>query len=187
LWGSIRRSPKALVGLFLFVFFCLVAIWPSLFTSVKDPMALGTYPPGLQPSGAHLLGTTSYGQDIYAQLVYGTRESLIIALVAGAFATVLTALLVGFGLWQLYAHMQTSGFSLAGALSASLGVFAIIVVTIAVAVAQLWRRVREDLMILADVNTPPTAQAVNGATSVASAFVSGLLGSRRAKPAKAHT
>jgi peptide/nickel transport system permease protein len=92
LWGSIRRSPKALFGLAIFVLFCLMAVWPSLFTSVKDPMAYGTYAPGLQPSGAHLLGTTSFGQDIYAQLVYGTRESLLIALIAGAFATVLSVL-----------------------------------------------------------------------------------------------
>jgi peptide/nickel transport system permease protein len=91
LWGSIRRSPKALVGLFIFLFFCLVAAWPSLFTSVKDPMTY-TRDLALPPSGAHLLGTTSYGQDIFAQLVYGARESLLIALIAGAFATVLSVL-----------------------------------------------------------------------------------------------
>jgi len=39
------------------------------------------------------LGTTSLGQDIWAQLVYGTRESLIIALVAGFFATVLSVII----------------------------------------------------------------------------------------------
>ena len=50
------------------------------------------FPPALPPSGRHPLGTTSLGQDIWAQLVYGTRQSLVIALVAGLFATVLSVL-----------------------------------------------------------------------------------------------
>ena len=44
-------------------------------------------------STAHLLGTTSYGQDIFSQLVFGARQVLVIALVAGAFATVLSVLI----------------------------------------------------------------------------------------------
>jgi peptide/nickel transport system permease protein len=93
LWSAMRRSPKAMVGVVIFLFFCLVAAWPRLFTSEKDPTAL-KYMPGLQPSHEHWLGTTRLGQDIYAQLIYGTRESLLIAVVAGLFATVL-AVLVG--------------------------------------------------------------------------------------------
>ncbi len=90
--SALRRSPKATVGLVMFLIFCIVASFPHLFTSVKDPLAVGESAPGLGPSGAHLLGTTSLGQDIWAQLIYGTRQSLIIALVAGAFATVLSVL-----------------------------------------------------------------------------------------------
>jgi peptide/nickel transport system permease protein len=44
-------------------------------------------------SSSHLLGTTSYGQDIYSQLIYGARQVLIIALAAGGFATVLSVLI----------------------------------------------------------------------------------------------
>jgi peptide/nickel transport system permease protein len=92
LWGAIVRSPKALTGLVIFVVFCVLAIGPQLFTSVRDPNALA-FDPGLGPSGAHWLGTTRLGQDIFAQLVYGTRQSLLIALVAGFFATVLSVLI----------------------------------------------------------------------------------------------
>jgi peptide/nickel transport system permease protein len=92
LWSAIRRSPKAMVGLGIFLLFCLVAAFPRLFTSETDPTAL-KYMPGLPPSGEHWLGTTRLGQDIYAQLIYGTRESLLIALIAGFFATVLSALI----------------------------------------------------------------------------------------------
>jgi peptide/nickel transport system permease protein len=90
---SVLRNPKALVGLVLFVIFVILAAVPHLFTSVDDPNKLA-FAPALPPSGDHLLGTTALGQDIWAQLVYGTRQSLVIALVAGFFATVL-AVLVG--------------------------------------------------------------------------------------------
>ena len=92
LWTAIRRSPKAMVGLVIFLIFCVIAIRPQLFTSVKDPTALD-FMPGLGPSGDHWLGTTRLGQDIYAQLIYGTRESLLIAVIAGFFATVLSVLI----------------------------------------------------------------------------------------------
>ncbi|WP_051944490.1 ABC transporter permease [Streptacidiphilus rugosus] len=89
---ALRGNRKAMTGAVILLVFTVVAAFPGLLTSVKDPNAL-LYPPGLQPSGAHWLGTTSLGQDIFAQLVYGTRQSLIIAVVAGAFATVLSVLI----------------------------------------------------------------------------------------------
>lgn len=91
LGAALRSSPKALVGAVILALFCIVAAFPGLFTSVRHPSAL-TATPGLTPSGSHLLGTTTLGQDIYAQLIYGTRQSLVIALVAGLFATLLSVL-----------------------------------------------------------------------------------------------
>jgi peptide/nickel transport system permease protein len=79
------------VGLVILLVFCIVAVVPGLFTSVRHPNAL-QFTPRLGPSGEHWLGTTSLGQDIWAQLVYGTRQSLVIAVVAGLFATVLSVL-----------------------------------------------------------------------------------------------
>ena len=92
LWRSVLSSKKAVVGLALFLIFCILAVAPGLFTSVDDPNKL-QFDPSLSPSADHWLGTTSLGQDIWAQLVYGTRESLVIALVAGAGATVLSVLI----------------------------------------------------------------------------------------------
>ena len=92
LWAAVRGSRKAMVGLAIFVVFAVLAAVPQLFTSVRDPNALA-FQPGLGSSGQHLLGTTALGQDIFAQLVYGTRQSLVIALVAGFFATVLSVLI----------------------------------------------------------------------------------------------
>jgi peptide/nickel transport system permease protein len=89
---AVLRSRRALIGLIIFVVFLVLAAVPQLFTSVTDPNQLA-FPPALPPSADHLLGTTSLGQDIWAQLVYGTRQSLVIALVAGLFATVLSVLI----------------------------------------------------------------------------------------------
>lgn len=89
--GAVLRNRKALIGLGLFLVFAVLAAVPQLFTSVTDPNKLA-FVPSQPPSGEHLLGTTALGQDIWAQLVYGTRQSLVIALVAGFFATVLSVL-----------------------------------------------------------------------------------------------
>ena len=88
---AVRSSRKAMVGVAIFLVFAVLAAVPQLFTSVRDPNAL-EFQPGLGSSREHLLGTTALGQDIFAQLVYGTRQSLVIALVAGLFATVLSVM-----------------------------------------------------------------------------------------------
>jgi peptide/nickel transport system permease protein len=90
-WHSLVRNPKAIVGLVIFLVFTVMAAWPGLFTSVSDPSAL-EFMPSEAPSGEHLLGTTALGQDIWAQLVFGARQSLVIAVVAGGCATVLSVL-----------------------------------------------------------------------------------------------
>jgi peptide/nickel transport system permease protein len=92
LWTALRRSPKATVGLAIFLLFCLMAVVPQLFAKESDTVAL-TFQPEVPPSGAHWLGTTNLGQDIFAQLIYGTRQSLLIAVVAGLFATVLSVII----------------------------------------------------------------------------------------------
>jgi peptide/nickel transport system permease protein len=89
---NLRHNPKALTGLIIFLAFAVFAIVPQLFTSVRDPNRLA-FVPSMPPSGDHWLGTTALGQDIWAQLVYGTRQSLLIAVVAGLFATVLSVLI----------------------------------------------------------------------------------------------
>ncbi|HEY5223851.1 MAG TPA: ABC transporter permease [Microbacteriaceae bacterium] len=92
IWRAIRSSGKALTGAILLFIFLIAAIFPQLFTSVKDPNDRA-YGLSLPPSGEHLLGTTSFGQDIWAQLVWGTRETLIIAVAVGVLASVLSVLI----------------------------------------------------------------------------------------------
>jgi peptide/nickel transport system permease protein len=89
--SAVRSNRKATVGAVLLLIFALAALFPGAIA--KDNPQADAYLRALHVSGSHLLGTTSYGQDIWAQVVYGTRESLVIALVAGFFATVLSVLI----------------------------------------------------------------------------------------------
>jgi peptide/nickel transport system permease protein len=90
--SAFRHNRKALVGAGLLAIFCVLAVVPQWFTSVDDPIRRA-FPVSLPPSSAHWFGTTAFGQDIFAQLLYGTRETLTIALVVGFFSTVLSVLL----------------------------------------------------------------------------------------------
>jgi predicted PurR-regulated permease PerM len=120
-----------------------------------------------------------------APYVLSLLSALVAIVLMGAFATLLTALVAGFGLWMLYSHMLAAGYPVAGALSAALGVLVIVLAAVIVFIQRLWSGVQQTVVHLVDTNTPPAAQAINGATSVASAFVSGLLGRRKSKAAKA--
>ncbi|MBB6733902.1 ABC transporter permease [Cohnella zeiphila] len=47
------------------------------------------FEPWLVPSAVHLLGTDSYGQDVFSQLVYGTRTSFLVGILAGLITTII--------------------------------------------------------------------------------------------------
>ncbi len=112
--------------------------------------------------------------------------ALAALILIGAFACSLSALVVGFGLWLLYDALLQAGYPMAGALSAALGVFVVILVVVIIAARRLWANLRYNLYRVIDVNTPPAARAVNSATTVASSFLTGLLRRRReARAAKA--
>jgi peptide/nickel transport system permease protein len=100
---AVRSNRKATSGAVLLLIFILVALFPGVIA--HDSPTLDVYQPHLGLSSAHLLGTTAYGQDMWAQLVWGTRNVLTIAFVVGL-ATTAVAVLVGIaaaylgGLWD---------------------------------------------------------------------------------------
>jgi peptide/nickel transport system permease protein len=92
LWSAVRGNRKAMVGLALFLLFCVVAAFPQLFTAVRHPNDIA-FTPLQHPNSRNWLGTTGLGQDVFAQVIYGTRQSLVIALVAGLGATILSVII----------------------------------------------------------------------------------------------
>src|SRR4051812_15921809 len=81
------RNAKALTGLGILGFFGVIAVigpWIAPY----DPSAIST--DLLQPpSWHHLLGTTHIGQDIFSQVIVGTRGVLVVGLIAGVLATLI--------------------------------------------------------------------------------------------------
>jgi len=88
---AVLSNPKAAAGAILLAICVFMAASPGLIAP-GDPNA-ELYMPGQGPSHDNLLGTTSYGQDIFTQFVWGARASLVIAVVAGLLSTVLSALI----------------------------------------------------------------------------------------------
>jgi peptide/nickel transport system permease protein len=88
---AVRSNRKATAGTLLLLFFCLVAIFPGVIA--HDNPNAEVYVRSLGPSASHLFGTTAYGQDLFAQAVWGTRQVLIIAFGAGLASTAIAVVI----------------------------------------------------------------------------------------------
>ncbi len=89
---AIRSNGKATTGAVLLLIFILIGLFPGLIA--HDNPNAEIYKPALGPSAQHLLGTTGLGQDVFAQLIYGARPVLEIAIGAGLGTTII-AMLIG--------------------------------------------------------------------------------------------
>jgi peptide/nickel transport system permease protein len=91
---QIPRSPKVLIGAGMLVFFVVLAILGPLLAPF-DPSASVSTTNGVPqpPSAAHLLGTTQVQQDIFSQLLTGGRSMVLVALVSGIIATILSVVI----------------------------------------------------------------------------------------------
>ncbi len=81
IWQRFRKHKLAVVSLFLIVFLLAVAllapwIMPHPYQEIDVPNAFAT------PSAEHWLGTDQLGRDILSRLMWGTRISLYVGIVA---------------------------------------------------------------------------------------------------------
>ena len=90
--ATLWRNKKARFGLIILVFFIVVAVFAPLIAT-HSPTATN-FPPYMNPDARNWFGTTGNGQDVYSQMVYGSRVSLLVGLGAGLLATVI-ALAIG--------------------------------------------------------------------------------------------
>ena len=89
---TLWRQPKARAGILILAALAVMAVLAPVISPYSP--SVSTFPPMTGPSAAHLLGTTGGGQDVLSQLIYGARDSLLVAFGAGILATLL-ALVVG--------------------------------------------------------------------------------------------
>jgi peptide/nickel transport system permease protein len=89
--SAIASNRKAAVGVLILAVFTAMAIFAPMIAPY-DPHA-NAFLPSAPPSHDHWLGTTSYGQDVYSQVVWGARQTLLIGSIAGLAATILSVLI----------------------------------------------------------------------------------------------
>jgi peptide/nickel transport system permease protein len=91
-WGFINANKKTRAGFIILAAFVLMALLAPVLAPY-DPQEPG--PSRLEgPSREHWMGTTTMGQDVFSQVLYGTRVTLFVGLIVGA-ATTLISVLVG--------------------------------------------------------------------------------------------
>jgi peptide/nickel transport system permease protein len=82
---TLWANGKARIGLVILGLDILVALLAPLIAP-HSPTAT-TFPPYLSPNATNWFGTTGNGQDVFSQMVYGARISLLVGIIAGAVAT----------------------------------------------------------------------------------------------------
>ncbi|MEO8889700.1 MAG: ABC transporter permease [Jatrophihabitantaceae bacterium] len=88
---TLWSNHKARIGLVLLgLFIVLAALAPVLATHSPTPT---TFSPYSNPNGTNWFGTTGNGQDVFSQMLYGGRVSLLVGLVAGLGATFVAVVL----------------------------------------------------------------------------------------------
>jgi peptide/nickel transport system permease protein len=90
LWLRLLRSPLTLTGLVItLVFVVLAVVGPWI--APYDPSAVSDAATAA-PSVSHWLGTTQNGQDVFSQMLYGARASMLVGVGAAVVTTVLSVL-----------------------------------------------------------------------------------------------
>jgi peptide/nickel transport system permease protein len=93
------RNPKALAGIVFFFGVVALALLAPLVADRASATDFNLLATRQAPSWHHLFGTTDQGSDVWAQVVWGARRSLLLGALAGALATVVAATL---GIFSAY-------------------------------------------------------------------------------------
>lgn len=101
-WRDLRRSVIFWIAILLALFFVVMALFPSWFTSA-DPNLCNLSQSIQRPSAHAIFGYDFQGCNVYARTVYGTRNSIGVgifaALIAGGIAFIVGLVAGYFGGW----------------------------------------------------------------------------------------
>ena len=92
-WRSMRSNPMFWISSSMIAVFLLMAIWPSLFTSI-DPNQADLARSRELPNSNAWFGRNIQGYDIYARCIYGARASILVGILTTT-GTVLLGGLIG--------------------------------------------------------------------------------------------
>jgi peptide/nickel transport system permease protein len=93
-WSAFRRNPLGLVSVGILLVLVIAGICAPLIAATPQPY-------GDQvlhgPSGAHWFGTDNLGRDLFAEVVWGARISIVVAALSSALAIVIGVLVAVLG------------------------------------------------------------------------------------------
>lgn len=98
-WRRLRKSRTAMLGLLIMLFFLFVMIFADFIVSYDTAIKVDILNQLQPPSAEHWFGTDGYGRDVFARVVHGCRNSLLIG-----FVSTFIALLIGGSLGTLAAY-----------------------------------------------------------------------------------
>lgn len=90
-WSKMKKRPGMIIGIGVLILFVLIGIFAP-WIAPMDPLEISSNRRGA-PSGANWLGTDEVGRDILSRVIYGSRVSLRVGLVAISIALSFGALL----------------------------------------------------------------------------------------------
>lgn len=79
-WGKMKKRPGMIIGIVVLILFVLVGLFAP-WLAPMDPLEISTNRRGA-PSSENWLGTDEVGRDILSRVIYGSRVSLRVGLVA---------------------------------------------------------------------------------------------------------
>ena len=86
--NTFKKNPLAMTGVVVIVVIILAAIFAPLICPY-DPYVQDLRNALAKPSAEHILGTDSFGRDLFTRIVYGARISLIIGLIPSVIAIII--------------------------------------------------------------------------------------------------
>ena len=89
-WRRLKKSKVAIVGLVILIFLIFIAVFADLLVDYNVAIKQDLVHKLQGPSAEHWLGTDSFGRDILARIIHGSRISLSIGFIA-----VIISLIVG--------------------------------------------------------------------------------------------
>ncbi|HUK49739.1 MAG TPA: ABC transporter permease [Terriglobales bacterium] len=90
-WNLYRSNRMGMIGLSILVFFIVIAILAP-YLAPYDPTQVFASEILQPPSWRHVFGTNEAGQDLFSQVVYGSRSSLAVGFAAALIASTIGTL-----------------------------------------------------------------------------------------------
>jgi len=87
-WRRLKKNKLAMVGLGIVIMLILIAIFANLIAPY-DPIERVKEESSLSPSRLHLFGTDLLGRDIFSRVIYGSRISIVVGVVAVGISVVI--------------------------------------------------------------------------------------------------